>query len=133
MSLVQGSPALRDKYGTISQKRESEGNKFMFSVRLPDTGVPLAEVQADFAVAVAADPALRVQICVASVAYTAGSTVTNSGGAGAGDRCVFLDVLPFAAGKGNAHKFARERILSIPADRCIVRPLPPCFHRSHIT
>mmetsp|Transcript_55600 Transcript_55600/g.130247 ORF Transcript_55600/g.130247 Transcript_55600/m.130247 type:complete len:351 (+) Transcript_55600:56-1108(+) len=122
VSLLHDSPRLAERYGKFSEKRESQGNDYMFSVRLPHKDIPLDQVKEDFMkvlVKGGREKGLAVQICAASVAYTAGSTVTNSAGS-ADPRCVFLDVLPVAAGKGKANVFARSSILSVPAARCIV-------------
>ena len=118
---ITSDTQLRVKYGEIQEKRESRGNELLFSMRLPGYTANVDAVRQDMLSAVGCSPD-EVRINVASVSFAGATTVTGAAGTdvSGADGCLFVDVMPAAAGKGRALTYVREALFSMAASQCVV-------------
>ena len=88
----------------MRKKSESEGNELLISLRLPATTTDVEQVRRDLLAALDGCNWEELRVDVASVAFKGATTVTDSGNTDSGntsgaDGCLFVDVMPLAAGK----------------------------------
>jgi len=118
---IMSDAQLRAKYGEMQEKRESLGNELLFSMRLPGYTADVDAVREDMLSALGCNPD-EVRINVASVSFAGATTVTGAAGTdvSGADGCLFVDVMPMAAGKGRALAYVREALFSMAASQCVV-------------
>ena len=88
----------------LHEKSESEGNELLISLRLPATTTDVEQVRRDLLAALDGCNWEELRVDVASVSFKGATTVTDSGNTDSGntsgaDGCLFVDVMPLAAGK----------------------------------
>mmetsp|Transcript_56388 Transcript_56388/g.136385 ORF Transcript_56388/g.136385 Transcript_56388/m.136385 type:complete len:382 (-) Transcript_56388:12-1157(-) len=103
---AENTASLSERYGRITQKRESSKNPFMYSCKVlrADESMTVRGIIADFERCMR-ERGLAVKVGAASVAYSADSTV--QGDVRPGQTYLYVDLLPRAAGKGNAQAYVQ--------------------------
>ena len=105
----------------LREKFESEGNELLFSLRLPATTTDVEQVRRDLMAALDGCNGEELGVNVASVSFKGATTVTDSGNSASGaDGCLFVDVMPLAAGKGRALAYVRQTLFAMSAAQCVV-------------
>jgi len=105
----------------LREKPESEGSELLFSLRLPATTTDVEQVRRDLLAALHGCNREELRVNVASVSFKAATTVTGSGNSTSGaDGCLFVDVMPLAAGKGRALAYVRNTLFAMSAAQCVV-------------
>jgi len=122
VSEILSDSTLQERFGSIREKVESQGNELLFSMRLPAvSGMDTERVKQDILAAISCK-AEDVRISVASVSFKGKTTVTGFDDidVSGADGCLFVDVMPQAAGKGHALTYVREKLFSMSESQCIV-------------
>jgi sucrose-6-phosphatase len=105
----------------LREKSESEGNELLLSLHLPATTTDVEQVHNDLLAALHGCNREELGVNVASVSFKGATTVTGSGNSTSGaDGCLFVDVMPIAAGKGRALAYVRHTLFAMSAAQCVV-------------
>ena len=118
---ITSDATLRQQYGDIQEKTESRGNELLFSLRLPGYTADVDAVRRGMLAALECTPD-QVRINVASVSFAGATTVTGTSDVdvSGADGCLFVDVMPVAAGKGLALAYVRASLFGMAASQCVV-------------
>jgi hypothetical protein len=83
----------------LRKKSESEGNELLFSLRLPATTTDVGQVHSDLLASLDECNGQELRVNVDSESFKGATTVADSGNSTSGaDGCLFVDVMPIAAG-----------------------------------